>query len=178
MDNHFDFSASQEWKSMNNKTSSQGKTVIQTSAECECYELSMNIFDYPPLLSNFTSLVVNSYLRNKWSDLIDIYGTHFVYEVTMGGRVTYEATLSAKGVSQISSSGVDFTVAAEAKFGKMYADSSYSNSKNNEQIRYLDDNTESNRTMILGGSAPENGNVTFWMDSVIQSPMPLKYKLY
>lgn len=114
----------------------------------------MDIFTYPPLTSNFTSSVVNAYMRNDWYSFIRTYGSHFVYELTMGGRVTYEAALTTQGVSEMNTYGVDLNIALQAKFAKIFSDDSFNYNKNGEEIHYLDSNTQSNRTINLGGSPP------------------------
>lgn len=43
----------------------------------------------------------------------------------MGGRATFEATLTTEGESLIKTNGVDLEVAAGAKFGKVYGDTSF-----------------------------------------------------
>ena len=79
---------------MVNSTSSNNMTVSQATAECEVYELSMDMYYLPSLLPNFTSTVINCYTNKDWSPLLDRYGTHYVYQTTLGGRATYEVTLS------------------------------------------------------------------------------------
>lgn len=68
-------------------------TVSQATAECEAYELSMDIFNYPPLMSNFTKNVTDSYKANDWHGFLETFGTHFVFQLNMGGRFTFEASL-------------------------------------------------------------------------------------
>jgi hypothetical protein len=91
--NQLSFTASAEWKSMANKTMNSSTTVSQATAECHSYEISMDIFTYPPISSNFSTNVINCYKSNDWSSLLDRYGTHFVYQTTMGGRITYEVSI-------------------------------------------------------------------------------------
>jgi hypothetical protein len=72
-----------------------------------------------PLYKDFTidpafiSAVNSSYNANNWNDFIDKFGTHFVKEVTMGGRALQRLAYSSNSVSDLGSLKID--VASVAK---------------------------------------------------------------
>lgn len=48
--------------------------------------MSLNLFKPGTISENFWDGVSFSYTGNDWGRFIEQFGTHFVYEVIMGGR--------------------------------------------------------------------------------------------
>ena len=65
-------------------------SITHATAECQAYELSIDIFTVNNLLGNFVSGVNESYHTKNWDKFITQFGTHFVYDATMGGRAVQE----------------------------------------------------------------------------------------
>lgn len=104
-------------------------SITHATAECLAYELSIDIFTVNNLLPNFVSGVNESYHSNNWDKFITQFGTHFVYDVTMGGRALQEISYDFESVSKLNSLNVDISLAAKASFAKFFADSSFDWSK-------------------------------------------------
>jgi hypothetical protein len=45
-------------------------------------------FDIQPLRTDFIKALIGSYLKNNWDSFILIYGTHFIYDCVVGGRMS------------------------------------------------------------------------------------------
>jgi hypothetical protein len=117
---------------MQKQTIESNMSFTHATAECEAYELSIDIFTINTLLPNFVKGVVDSYHAKSWDKFITQFGTHFVYDVTMGGRAIQEISYDFQSVSKIASVNVDINIAAKASFAKFFADSSFDWHKHTE----------------------------------------------
>lgn len=86
------FSFSSSYEHLQKDTIESNMSITHASAECEAYELSIDLFTANTLLPNFVSGVKESYLSKSWDKFITQFGTHFVYDTTMGGRAVQEIT--------------------------------------------------------------------------------------
>ena len=76
--------------------------IIQASAQCEIYRVSMGIFDLPfKITNNFWQGFKKSVKDNDWRDFISQFGTHFVYEASYGGRGAQQITISEKNLTKL-----------------------------------------------------------------------------
>ena len=115
---------------------------------------------------------------NDWTTFIDQFGTHFAYEVIMGGRATQEISYSYESVSKLSSVGVDIDIAAKASYASFFADASFDWHKYKTQIDYSSKMSQSRKEIYIGGQPPRSGNIHDWINNVANSPMPIRYKLH
>ena len=72
----------------------------------------------------FEAAVNTSFNSNNWTTFIDIYGTHFIKDVTMGGRAVQEISYSSQSVSKMNSLHIDTSVAAKARYAAFFGDTS------------------------------------------------------
>ena len=86
------FSASSTYDHVAKSTLESNMSITHATAECEAYELSIDIFTVNTLLPNFVTGAIESYKSKSWDKFITQFGTHFIYDVTMGGRATQEIT--------------------------------------------------------------------------------------
>lgn len=77
---------------------------------------------------------MNSYKNKDWHGFSTFYGTHFAYDVTMGGRATQEIILTSESTSKLQSMGVDVKTAVQAKFAKLHGDASFEFSKHEKEV--------------------------------------------
>ena len=113
-------------------------SYTHATAECEAYELSIDIFTVNTLLPNFVRGVVESYQSKNWDKFITQFGTHFVYDVTMGGRAIQEISYYYESVSKLSSIDVDINIAAKASFAKFFLDTSFDWHKHEQEVAYAE----------------------------------------
>jgi hypothetical protein len=152
-------------------------SYTHATAECEAYELSIDIFTVNTLLPNFVTGVVESYKSASWDKFITQFGTHFVYDVTMGGRAIQEISYDFQSVSKLSSIDIDISIAAKASFAKFFADASFDWHKHEEEVGYAEKLSRTINELYIGGEPPKDGNIHSWVDHVIENPMPIKYKV-
>lgn len=171
------FSSSSTYQSMQKQTIESNMSFTHATAECEAYELSIDIFTVNTLLPNFVRGAVESYQSGSWDKFITQFGTHFVYDVTMGGRAIQEISYDFESVSKLASVDVDINLAAKASFAKFFADASFDWHKHEEEVGYAEKLSRTINELYIGGEPPKDGNIHTWVDRVIENPMPIKYKV-
>lgn len=77
-----------------------------------------------------------SYMLNDWEAFILQFGTHFVYDITMGGRAVQQIDYSYESVCKLKSLKIDISLAAKASFAGFFLDSSFDWQKYRNEIDY------------------------------------------
>ena len=152
-------------------------SLTHASADCEAYYVSIDLFRTYTFEPSFINAVKMSFDSDDWSDFIDVYGTHFVREVTMGGRALQEISYSYESVSTLSSLNIDISTTAKFRFAMFFADTSVDWHKYQEQITYSEKFTNRSTELYIGGHPPRNGNIREWVDEVVNNPMPIRYSV-
>jgi len=117
------FSSSITYDKIHNLTTNENMTLTHASAECQSYEMSLNLFKPGNISENFWAGVEFSFKANDWERFIEQFGTHYVHEVVLGGRAIQEIQYNWKSVSEMESLAIDIDITAKASFAKFYADS-------------------------------------------------------
>ncbi len=139
--------------------------------------MSLNLFKPGTISDNFWSGVSYSMDGNDWERFIEQFGTHYVYEVVMGGRAIQEIQYSYKSSSDMESLNIDVSIAAKATFAKYYADASFDYQKYETQIKYVETLSQNIHEIYIGGQPPKTGKILDWQELVINDPMPITYKM-
>ena len=95
----------------------------------------------------------------------------------MGGRATQEITYDYQTISKLNSINVDISIAAKASFAKFFMDSSFDWQKHTEEVAYAEKLSKTMIELYIGGEPPKDGNIRSWVEHVIESPMPITYKV-
>lgn len=152
-------------------------TLTHASAECQCYEMSLNLFKPGNISENFWDGVSFSYTANDWGRFIEQFGTHFIYEVILGGRAIQEIQYNYKSASDMESLDIDVNIAAKASFAKFYADASFDYHKYQTQVKYAETLSQNIHEIYIGGQPPKTGKILDWQELVVNDPMPITYKM-
>lgn len=171
------FSMSTTYDKIHNQTTTENMTLTHASAECQSYELSLNLFKPGPISENFWDGVSYSLGEKNWDMFIEQFGTHYVHEVIMGGRAIQEIQYTYKSASEMESLKIDVNIAAKASFAKFYADSSFDYQRYETQIKYAETLSQNIHEIYIGGQPPKTGKIIDWQELVINDPMPITYKL-
>ena len=171
------FSSSASYDIMAKETIETNMSFTHAMAECEAYEFSVDLFKELKLLDNFVKGVKDCYKSGNWTNFWKQFGTHFIYEVTMGGRATQEMGYNFEAASQMSALNIDISLAAKAHFAMHYADASYDWKKSIQEITYASRFSSRTLEMYIGGAPPTDGNIHTWAQNVAENPMPIKYKI-
>ena len=115
------FSISAEWKSVYNKTTHDHSIFTHAAASCEVYEIEVPTFEAVPLSDDFVAGVNYSLARGDWTKFVEIFGTHYIHDVVMGGRLEIMTDFSEHAVEEMQSLDIDLKLAASFSFAKFTA---------------------------------------------------------
>jgi hypothetical protein len=120
---------------------------------------------------------------DKWSDFFTEFGTHYLDEVHLGGKMITTITVTSESKEKVEETGVDMSVAIEASFGSIAsAGASSSFSKNSKAKNAFASAKKDVKTYVIGGIPPPtagNDESAFgtWAETVDQKPMPVRYTM-
>ena len=149
--NGFSFSMSRSWERLYNTTSVQKMSLTHATAECQVYEIILDKFALPKLSEDFVQGAVYSFKQGNWTEFIEEFGTHYIHEITMGGRATQETSYTYDSVSKMESLDIDINMAAKASFAKFFVDSSFDWNKYSRSINYSERIETSKSQFYIGG---------------------------
>ena len=109
--------------------------------------------------------------------MIEIYGTHFCYDIIFGGRAIQEISYNYKSVALLDSQNINVEVAAKASYASFYGSASSSTSISEKEEKFTEEAQTSKREIYIGGQPPRNGNTSQWLSSVRNNPMPVFYQV-
>ncbi len=153
-------------------------SLTHASAECQAYEIILDKFSLPKLSEDFVQGALYSLQQSNWIEFIEEFGTHYVHEITMGGRATQETSYTFNSVSKMESLDIDINIAAKASFAKFLVDTSFDWNKYSRSINYSEKIESSKTQFYIGGEPPRTGNIYDWQVKIIDNPMPISYKLF
>lgn len=174
------FSASADYKKVENTTASTETQCIGSHATCEAYlaalEPGANLSD------GFTIAV--KHLSTSESDLddylnfIEQFGTHYLSSVNMGGRYGYQSNFETDKYMTMLSTGLDVSAAAGYS-GTVDVNVKGSTQMEQEQAKEYNSYRESYSIYQVGGKPPTdpNGTSMAWAQTVTADPLPLNYHL-
>jgi hypothetical protein len=106
------------YKSTQEMMTSQNRIVFFSTGTCEKYTLTAPGYETLPLDKDFTSGVSRAYKGLiKWSSFITRYGTQYVIEETLGGRMVISTSFSKQDVQLLKSTGIEIGVGLQASYG-------------------------------------------------------------
>jgi hypothetical protein len=121
---------------------------------------------------------VDTSAQNKlWLDFFRDYGTHFIDEVHLGGKMIFQMTLDKASQDNLKSEGVDVAAEFEGEYGPVSGSVSGSVASKSSKAASYASAKKTKKTTVLGGIPPEDPRTGFgqWAESVSTHPMPVKY---
>ena len=106
------FSLSSDYETMHKKIVSSEQYVSQTTSECQHYNLKISGFEGHTPQAIFIRALEEAVSSDSWDAFIEEFGTHYVKEVTMGGRATQDISYSKEAISRLKSLNVSISTAA------------------------------------------------------------------
>ena len=98
--------------------------------------MSIDIFKPLPITANFWEGVKYSMNAKSWEKFIEQFGTHYVYDLIVGGRAIQEIQYSAQSVSEMETMKIDLDLTAKASFAFFHGDTSFDFHKYQTEINY------------------------------------------
>jgi len=189
------FSASGDYAKTSQSLNSYSQTSYHTTAICSVYKGNV-LPDYPlPLTEEFKTGVANlpaSYDEQKYLGFVSNYGTHYVKNVFMGAKFTYQMLLATSDVQSMTSKSVDVaaavSVSAIIAHASVSANVSWHSSDYNSISQFHKTTTE----IIIGQGpkskfnctnapcSPDQMDLSSWQEELLQDSAelaPLTYTL-
>lgn len=177
------FSASVDYQSVEEGTTSKSNTYIINSGRCSIRMASVNTNFLPAVNSNFLSEVKqlpSSYSsaanKAKYMTFLETHGTHFLQQMEMGGKFSLISKISEDAIKKMNSEKV--SVSAAAKFsGKITIGVSSLNEVEKSQAKTFETLRTSSKHVTVGSYPPSDGSSVTWANSLFANPMPISYSL-
>eukprot|EP01088_Endostelium_zonatum_P012891 TRINITY_DN271_c0_g2_i1.p1 TRINITY_DN271_c0_g2~~TRINITY_DN271_c0_g2_i1.p1 ORF type:complete len:573 (-),score=155.92 TRINITY_DN271_c0_g2_i1:30-1748(-) len=178
------FSASYDYKTVNQHTTSYSDIYTETAAECCVYKGQLQSFNTPPLSNNFMDGVkempttYNSNSAGFFNQFIQAFGTHYTSYVTMGGRFGQRSRITGSSWSKLISS--DLSVSASAGFSAQSFSAAVKvmSTDDKSQASSYSSLTEDQSLFSIGGTLPASFQVADWITTSKDNPMPLATEIH
>jgi hypothetical protein len=106
---------------------------------------------------------------------IEKYGTHYAYEIILGGSMYQRSRMSRKTYESLKKRGVDVSLGAEITFKKISVGGSYGSAEESSQALLKDKEVTFDELRWCGGTPNEDWSD--WVDSVREDPKPIQLGL-
>jgi len=178
------FSASTEFTSFVESTTSENWTRVEYYAQCKQFRAWLSTYGQrPPFADDFQialgTVGAAASASDAFFDVFDAFGTHFVSEVDLGaryGRVTY---LTEEGVEKLEESGVSVTAAAE--YSGIFSIGGSTETETAKTTRTTFASATAHESQISVGVAPPLGDdgeaLVEWELRTRERPLPMGYTL-
>ena len=177
-----EFSASHGYQSFVKDNTQQSSVQILATAECSVYVANLQQLAWVPTFTEeFRAGVRGLGAGVDYSTFVNMFGTHYVLEATMGGSSTYIATMSRQSLASLQQSGVDVSTAAELGF-YAYIGANVSSSSSQQGYKAFSQRVSQQSLAGIPMPAPACGgelcsDYTAWEQAVDANPMPIRITL-
>ena len=175
------FSASADYKEVHESTQNYQTVFITSQAQCEAYGASIDDAPFSVGFVNYVRYlpdVLNSSTKYYYFNFIQIFGTHIVTALKMGGRFGVRSEFSATNYSNLFSFGVNVKASAGYS-GQVDVSASLATDVQKKAAKAFNDERRSYKIFQIGGKPPvdEKGTAFQWAKTVKNYPLPLSYSL-
>jgi hypothetical protein len=176
----FSARASGEYNKMVSTNQKDDMSSFVSSAECQQYRAWLDLTAGPALHPTFVKDALQ-YLSDpanvkNYVKFLAKYGTHYVGEITMGGRISIIKSMKNSKLAQASHEDISVSVAASySGIGSISGEFSYQNQK--DAASNFEKNVAETKMCTIGSRPPADGDVGKWAESSFENPMPLVYQL-
>lgn len=173
------FSASADYKTVHEGSSSTQTVYVTSQAKCEAYAATVQrAILNPALVSAISYLPASSTDLTPYKDFYDHWGTHFASKLRMGGRYGVRSAFSASEYTTMSSSGIDVKVSAGYS-GLTSINVNAATSVQKEQASQFESHRKDYQIYQVGGKPPLDETVSQfeWAQTVQSNPLPLTYDM-
>lgn len=178
------FSASTDYKQVEQSTSDDSDVYISSSASCQTYLVDINPFVHP----NFSTVIAyqGSILPTTFDpsnasafwEFFDLVGTHFPTQIVFGSRWGYSFQSTLEQWTTMEKMGLDVDVAASYA-GMIKAGVSVNTSYAQQMAQNFTSQTTQTFEWGLGLPPPTSGDTETWLQQSLSSTLmdPLQYTL-
>ena len=171
-----EFSASTEFKHMSSVVSSRKFVYVNSQARCDYYLSTLDVVKPPPLDPSFIIKAKAIQTQSDVFDFLDLYGTHFLKQVTFGARFIFEDKMKTSDFQTMEQNSVD--VKASASYAGLMRIGGSAHLSYDEQVKGTEYRKYVETSVISVGAVPSpSGGHLVWASKVKENPIPTKYKL-
>ena len=178
------FSASVDYQQVSETTSSHEDHFYSSKAQCMVYEATLD-YGNAELTEDFRGNVERLSINSsdpdtsiQYQNFINLYGTHFVYSMRMGGRYGYRSEITNSNSMELTMQGLDIKIAAGYS-GLFSVSASAATEEEKKQAQAFNSARSSVEEFFVGGAPPGSDDWTAkdWANTVAEDPLPIVYKL-
>ena len=176
------FSASVDYKSVQQGTSSQSSIYISNQGSCSVYNTNINTAAFPAVNPTFLKEVqalpatYTATTKAAYMSFLQRHGTHYFTQMRMGAKYGYLSTVTQDSWTKMQSQGI--TVSAAASYSAAISVGVTAMTSSQTQAAQTFDSMKSNVKQISIGSAPPlDGSILTWANNCYSNPMPISYSL-
>eukprot|EP00112_Aurelia_sp_Birch-Aquarium-sp1_P022745 Seg652.2 transcript_id=Seg652.2/GoldUCD/mRNA.D3Y31 product="hypothetical protein" protein_id=Seg652.2/GoldUCD/D3Y31 len=171
-----EFSASTEFKHMSSVVSSRQFVYVNSQARCDYYLSTLDVVQPPPLDPSFIIIAKAIQTQKDVFDFLDLYGTHFLKQVTFGARFVFEDKMKTSDFQTMEQNSVD--VKASASYAGLMRIGGSAHLSYDERVKATEYRKYVETSVVSVGAVPSpNGGHLVWASKVKENPIPTKYKL-
>jgi len=174
------FKASKDYESVQEQTSKYKELYTVSKGECKIYTCKISPVGYPPLSSDFITMINNlpeTYDEDSYMDFLSNVGTHYIQQIHMGARFSTVTRLSEKGWTSLLKQKISVDLAAEYSAVGASGAADYRTSDEKEKAAQFDSAKEQTLTSTIGSKPVAGGSEKDWATQTFEQPMPLDVKI-
>jgi hypothetical protein len=177
------YSASVDFKSTEQTTSTNSQVLLDTAAICCVYTGRIVAPQPPPFSSAFNATIyampsIYAESTKSWfAEFLNNFGTSIITGVSFGCRFGQRSTISNSTFSKLSTSNLQIKTVASLSAIAASGSSSLMTSSQKNIAETFNSLKTSSYTYQFGGSYPSDGQVTTWTQSCAQNSLPIGYTI-
>jgi hypothetical protein len=171
------FQFSVESKHISQTTDTQQSIYAQLESTCAVYQLAMNVYDPPVVSSDFLEGAKSlplSYDEDAYMTFIQVFGTHYIRQLKLGGRWGWLIEFSMKDFQSMLDDQVNFNLGLSYA-GRIKAGLNINSTTDENTTTRVMNSISHNFSYNIGGDYQPDALA--WQQSVRGNPMPIRLDL-
>ena len=176
------FSASADYKTVQQGTSSNSNIYVSNQGICSVYNAIINPSAFPTIHPNFLAEVkklpttYTAATKSAYMSFLQKHGTHYFKSMNMGSKYGYISTITQDSWTKLSQQGI--TVSLAASYSAMVSVGvSTTTDIQKTQASSFDSLKSDYKQVSIGSAPPPDGNIVTWANNCYGNPMPITYSL-
>lgn len=167
------FKASVDYLNVDKMINEENKVIFHVEASCQTAKETLPLSLRYPLTENFKEAVIQAYTTKDYRNIFSQFGTHYIYEAQMGGRLFYEKIVTKKHYSNIQTSDMNITTVTTIDLFFFQITSESTTPKTSSQVSEFNSYVEEEHDYYIGSDAPADKRWETWTATVDVKPAPI-----
>lgn len=166
------------------KTKNSENIFTHSEASCCSYKAQMLSYMLPTFSDEFKTAIENlpeSYTtvddKEKYQEIIDTFGTHYIHQITMGSLFGQESEISKEELKKSGMKSTDINAAASYSGFGVTASAKFADQSQTATANDFQKMSSHQRVYTLGPPPPEGNDMISWAKEANKSPEPISQKL-